>query len=114
MKHLIMAPVLVFLALAQQSFLNQFSIMGTAPNFVFIASFILIFFSCLQKPGKFYHNYQGIFFRCIFSLLFWRSYIGFIIGVYDYQRYHRITKANTRPLPFHLFYLDIYSLFYFL
>lgn len=74
-KYLVITLLFYFFAVLQNSFFVHFNILGTAPNFVFILFFILIFFS----PHKGLYSWEDLFYSVIagfFLDVFYYSYFG--------------------------------------
>lgn len=71
-KYLVTTLLFYFFAVLQNSFFVHFNILGTAPNFVFILFFILIFFS----------SYKGLY---SWEDLFYSIIAGFFLDVFSFS-----------------------------
>ena len=112
-KYLLIILVFYLFALLQNSFFMQFTFLGAAPNLIFAAFFLLIFFENSKK------NYQIIFLSAIAGIfldIFSFNYLGpsvvllLILG-FLIKAVQSLLKYEADKTPF-VYFLLIFAIFF--
>lgn len=113
LKYPIIILVFYLLAILQNSFLPHFNLFGAMPNIVFIAFFLLLFFSLPNSLEHIFYSLTAGFFLDVFS----NTYFGlsmislFLIGFLTKKIQSLLKNIPGNDDPF-IYFLPLFAVFF--